>query len=158
MTRREVHTGDMKTRQIPPVDLPVAGVLVRENESLVLPEPNAPMSDAAAYLAELAFNEEVLTIRLERSSEKNPPKFHDFHVNGVSEWVPVGVPHKLKRKFVEVIARAQPYDVQTEVVEEHGMDPMNRVLRNARMKYPFSVIHDPNPRGFDWLTKLMQSV
>lgn len=147
----------MKTREHPPINMPPAGVLVRENEDIVLPEPNAPMNDTQAYLAELAFNEEVLTIRLERSAEKNPPSLKDFSVNGATEWVPFGQPYKIKRKFVEVIARSQPYDVQTEVVEEYGRDPMNRVIRTSRTKFPFSVIHDPNPRGFDWLTKLLQS-
>lgn len=156
MARTEVHTGDMKTREVPPRDLS-PGVLVQESEAIVLPEPNAPMNDTASYLAELAFNEEVLTIRLERSAERNPPPAKDFHVNGQTEWVPFGVPYRLKRKFVEVIARSQPYDVQTEVVETHGQDPMNRVIRTSRTKFPFSVIHDPNPRGFDWLTKLLQS-
>lgn len=153
MARREVHTDDMSTRDIGDVNLPMQGVITRETETIVVPEADT-RSD---QLKELAFNEEVLTIRLERSSERNAPKFHDFYVNGVAEWIPVGEPYKVKRKFVAVIARSQPYDVQTEVIEEPGRDPFNKIIRNARSKYPFSVIHDPNPKGYEWLTKLMQS-
>lgn len=153
MARREVHTDDMDTRDIGDVTLPAQGVIMREAEAIALPD--GPVEND--QLKNLAFNEEVMTIRLERSSEKNAPHFHDFHVNGVTEWVPVGQPYKIKRKFVEVIARSQPYDVQTEVIEEPGRDPFNRVIRNSRSKYPFSVIHDPNPKGFAWLTNIMQS-
>lgn len=152
MARREAHTDDMQTRDVPDLHLPRSGVLVREAESIV-PVETEKTSD---QLAELAFNEEVLTIRLERSPEKNAPKFVDAYVNGEQVWIPVGQPCNIKRKFVAVLARAQPYDVQTEVDDTDG-DPRNRVVRNARSKYPFSVIRDPSPRGFDWLTKVMQS-
>ena len=152
MARREAHTDDMPTREYPDVHIPASGVLVREAESIVQAEPGTTNDQ----LAELAFNEEVLTIRLERSPEKNAPKFVDAYVNGEQVWIPVGQPCNIKRKFVAVLARAQPYDVQTEVDDTDG-DPRNRVVRNARSKYPFSVIRDPSPRGFDWLTKVMQS-
>ncbi len=142
----------MPTREYPDVHIPASGVLVREAESIVQAEPGTTNDQ----LAELAFNEEVLTIRLERSPEKNAPKFVDAYVNGEQAWIPVGQPCNIKRKFVAVLARAQPYDVQTEVDDTDG-EPRNRVVRNARSKYPFSVLRDPSPRGFDWLTKVMQS-
>ena len=151
--RKEQHSGDTPTRDVPSILMPHTGPVVREAEDIVLPEAETRND----YLADLAFMEEVMTIRLERTAEKNAPRWHAFYVNGRPEWVPVGVPWKLKRKYVEVIARAQPYDVQTEVVEIMGQDPQNKIVRDARVKYPFSVVHDPNPAGPDWLAKILMT-
>jgi len=147
--RKEIHTGDMKTR-----DLPVLGgnVLVHEAEPVLLLEATDISKD---YLKELAFNEEWLTIRLERTGEKNAPKWVQFGVNGITKWLHPGVPVKIQRKYVEVLARSVPYDVETEVEDATVAYPRNDIVRNARAKYPFSVIHDPNPRGAEWLTKVM---
>lgn len=139
----------MPTREVPDVDLSADRVA----EKIVLAEPDTDRE----YLDALAFGEEMVTIRLERGREKNAPKLLDFYVNGVVKWVPVGQPVTLQRKYVEVIARAQPYAVNTEVDEEGPDGPVNRVTRSASAMFPFSVIRDPNPCGFDWLTKVMQS-
>jgi len=147
--RKEAHTGDMKLR-----DLPVIGgsVLVHEGEPIVLAESSDATKD---YLKELSFMEDVMTIRLEKTGEKNAPKWHQFSVNGVTEWVQPGMPWKLKRKYVEVIARAVPWDIQTETGSPQDEHPKNNLVRNPRSRFPFSVIHDPSPRGAEWLTKIL---
>ena len=40
MARTEVHTGEMRTREIPPLVIPAAGPIARENEDIVLAEPS----------------------------------------------------------------------------------------------------------------------
>jgi hypothetical protein len=32
---------------------------------------------------------------------------------------------------------------------------VNLISRNTSQKYPFSVIKDPNPRGYQWLTTVL---
>ena len=150
MARTEVHTGEMKTREVPTIVLSDEGPIEREPETIVLVDK--PME--TDYMKELAFNEEILTIRLERTNDKYQPARLDFYVQGRAEWVPVGRPWKVARKYVEVIARSQPYDVRT-TVTKHEDHEENRVERHTIAKHPFSVIHDPNPRGMDWLQRIM---
>lgn len=146
--RAEKHSEDFAKRDIPIVD--AAGT--RETEIITSPEPN-PQAD---YLAELKFMEEPVTIVLGRSSEKFAPQMHCFRVNGVARWIRVGIPTTIPRKYVEVIARAQPYSVETEVIK-HEAHEENKVIRTASGKYPFSVVRDDNPRGFDWLSKILMT-
>lgn len=147
--RKEINTGDMKTRELPTLG---GDVLVHEAEPIVLLESSDVSKD---YLKELAFMEEWVTIRLERTGEKNAAKWVQFGVNGVIKWLQPGVPVRVQRKYVEVLARSVPYDVETEVEDATVAYPRNEIVRNARAKYPFSVIEDKNPRGAEWLTKVM---
>ena len=155
-SRREVHTADMALPDTPDIILPgLDEPLIRENESIA----TLDSSSRDDYYKELQFMEEMVTIRLEPSSEKNAPSVIDVYVNGRPEWIPVGKPFTLARKYVEVLARAKPIEVQTSHdTPETSMngDPQNRVVRTIRSKHPFSVINDPNPRGIDWLTRIMQ--
>lgn len=147
---KELNTADMETREVPSIALPDTGPIERDREEIVMVDK--PMN--TDYMSELAFMEEPVTIMLARSSEKFAPAILDFYVNGKPLWIRVGYKATIPRKYVEVIARTQPYDVRTSVVKhEHHED--NRVERQTINKYPFSVLHDPNPRGPEWLQRVM---
>ena len=148
MSRVERHTADMPTRSIADIILGDS----RPPEEIVMAEPGVLSND---YADAIAFGEEFVTIRIERSSEPNAPQMLDFYVNGIAHWVPVGVPHTLRRKYVEVIARSQPYSVTADYTENSGQDPVNRISRNATARYPFSVVKD-TPRGHEWLAQVMR--
>lgn len=150
--RKEVHTGDMPTRQPVPIVVAPEGPVVREAETIELADTPMAKSD----LDELAFMEERVTIRVEPLAEEFAPTVLDFYVNGRAEWVPVGQEWTLPRKYVEVIARAQPFKVRTQTGNVNDEKPENRIVRSQRAQYPFSVLHDPNPRGREWLTRIMR--
>lgn len=118
------------------------------------------IADASAvgdYAAELAFMEEKVTILLHRGREKNAPTAEMVGVNGVIKWLPVDTPVKIERKFVENLARAQPINVNTRSGESSGDDlTFNHVDRNLSSLVSFSVLDDPNPRGREWLTRVMR--
>lgn len=149
-SRREVHTSDLPAGQRASFELD-GEVLTRPDEEIITEADPAITSND--YAAELAFMEEPVTIMLDRGREKYAPTVLDFYVNGRAEWVPVGREWTLKRKYVEVIARATPYDVQTEIQDEQGEKPRNMVHRYTSTKFPFSVIKD-SPKGFAWLAKI----
>ena len=148
--RKEYSTEDMAVRNVPPVILPSVGDIARDDETIVVARDDI-LEDG---LDELAFNEEPVTIVLSRSSEKFAPAIKDFYVNGKAMWIRVGVPQTVPRKYVEVIARAQPFDVRTNVVKHEERED-NMVERNLIVAHPFSVIRDDNPRGHEWLRKVM---
>lgn len=154
--RRETHTADFEQGQLPDIVMPGLDEIVnREPESIAVAD--GPISKD--YASELAFNEEVLTIRIEPLREKNPPKMIDVYVMGRAEWIPVGQPYKVKRKYVDVLARCKPIGVTTQVGTTNDENPENRIVRSVSSQYPFSVIHDPSgAKGADWLTKIMYEV
>lgn len=161
MGRREVHTEDMKIEQ----KGAILGSLADRSPEIVLADPETMKSVAA----DLAFNEEPVTIRLEPSSEKNAAKMHYVAVNGKGAevfmnggWVemaylPVNRILITKRKYVAVLATAK-FDTVTTQHADSGQGESefidNRVDRQTSAVASFSVIEDKNPKGAVWLQEL----
>lgn len=129
-----------------PTMMPVGDNIIETVEDGALPSSQADR---------LAFNEEPIEIRLEPRSERNAPRMIDVAVNGERKWIPVGVPVRLRRKFVEGLARAQPYSVATDVGTAMEATPHNHAIRTPYRLHPFTVLRDDNPRGAAWLNKVM---
>jgi hypothetical protein len=149
-SQREHLSVDEPVRELPPIvdraDL--------EGEAIVA-DPKL-LADQQ-QIDNLAFNEEMLTIVLHKGREKYSPSHHDFFVNGQGIRLPVDTEVKVARKFVEVMARSQPMDVSTDhETRTNEGDPVNRIIRSLSSNYPFTVIHDPNPRGRVWLASVMR--
>lgn len=149
------HTADMHVGQQGAGRIVMPGldeVLVRE------PAEIEPITDSALTmdsLGDIMFMEELVKIRVEPLTEKNPRKLIDLYVNGVPEWVPVGKPWIMRRKYVEVLARSKPMSVQTRHEQpEESLDPQNEVIRSTSAQFPFSVLQD-TPKGVAWLNKIM---
>jgi hypothetical protein len=148
------HTADMEVGQqtagnfiLPPLDMPI------DRESIAI-EP-VVSSLTKNDFAEMMFMEELVKIRVEPLNEKNPRKMIDLYVNGKAEWVPVGRPWIMRRKYVEVLARSKPMSVQTKHESaEESLNPQNEVIRTTSSQFPFSVLED-TPRGIEWLNRLM---
>lgn len=149
------HTGDMAVGQQGAGKLLMPGldeVLVRESPVV---EPVTDTNLTMDSLGEIMFMEELVKIRIEPLTEKNPRKLVDLYVNGVPEWVPVGRPWVMRRKFVEVLARSKPISVQTKHEQpEESLDPRNEIIRTTSAQFPFSVLQD-TPRGIAWLNQIM---
>jgi alkanesulfonate monooxygenase SsuD/methylene tetrahydromethanopterin reductase-like flavin-dependent oxidoreductase (luciferase family) len=149
--QKELHTEEVRGRAKPAINLQDSVADIRDNEELII-ETN-PMD--MAYIDELAFMEEKITIRLEPSADRYSPKFIDVAVNGRVEWLEVGTPIKVARKYIEVLARAKSDTFITIAPNTNDENPVNLISRNTSQKYPFSVIKDPNPRGYQWLTTVL---
>lgn len=152
---KEVSTSDMDLGTKSDIILPgLDDVLVRDPEEIAVVEGTSAEGD---YAEQLAFMEELMQIRIEPSREKHAAQLIDVYVQGRAEWIPVGRPWIIKRKYVEVLARAKPIGIETthETAEE-SLDPQNKVVRTVSLLHPFSVLHDPNPKGFEWLSRIMQ--
>lgn len=128
-----------------------------------------PVTDFKKEQADaLAFAEEPIKIMIHRAGGKNPPPTTDLiSVNGIhaellfkNGWVPIGyIPRGqvvvTKRKYVEQIARAKTKSISTRVVERENENPLNLLDPVYVASMAFSVVHDPNPRGQQWLEKLL---
>lgn len=148
------HTADM------PVGQQGAGRLVMPGLDEVLVREQVEIEPVVTSLTKndfdtIMFMEELVKVRIEPLMEKNPRKMVDLYVNGIPEWVPVGRPWIMRRKYVEVLARSKPMSIQTKHEQpEESLDPQNEVIRSTSAQFPFSVLQD-TPRGIEWLNNIM---
>jgi hypothetical protein len=161
MARQELNTATMR------IDQPdaIIGDLADREPDVITADPSVMNKD---YADELSFMSDWLTIRLEPSGAENAPDTFPCWINGVGARVlvngqpviwthlPVGPEITVQRSVVEVIARSKTARVQT----EHTGDPFrqlaNKTSRNVSQTQPFSIIHDPNPRGRAWVAEMIR--
>jgi hypothetical protein len=152
---RELHSDDLPITQPPEL---AANLMPDDREADVIVATDAVLH--GGYAQELAFMEEMVTIVLYKKREKFAPNVYDFHVNGKGVRIWCDTPTRIQRKFLEVIARAQPYDVTTNYNknEDKGEQAVceNFTHRHQSAAYPFTVVEDKNPRGSAWLMKVMR--
>lgn len=158
--RPELHTADIGIEQKPAIES--RDDLANE---IVAAPPDVLKKE---YAEQLAFNEEPVTIRIERSSEKFAPRVVDAWCNGKGaevlvngRWVetsylPIGVAVTTKRKYVEILARSKLDTINTKVEDRDSEKPQNLIERSTSSRAPFSVIEDRNPKGAAWLTGLVK--
>ena len=153
---RERHTDDLPVSKKPAIE---------SRDDLIGEVVEAPEALHKEYLEVLAFMEEPVTIRIERSSEKFAPPMIPCWVNGKGaevftngKWVaqghlPVGVPITTKRKYVEVLVAAKIDSVQTKVqkFEDHEK---NMIERFPSSTAPLSILEDRSPKGAAWFAGL----
>lgn len=156
MPRKAVHTEDFAIRQPSDVVMPALDkVFVPEPEAIAVVDKPDTKAGRDAMLAALKFNEDLLTIILEPSSDENAPQYQDVSCNGRIHLVPVGEEYTLPRKFVEILVLSMPIKVRTVVEENKGQDPINHIRKRASAKFPLTITHDPAAgRGTEWLRRL----
>lgn len=63
---------------------------------------------------------------------------------------------KVKRYIVEVLARMKKTRFENKkITDDQGIDHYT-YPQHSGLVYPFSVLHDPDPRGRDWLRAILQ--
>lgn len=146
--QREIHSSDLPLRALEDLE--------DEDRTPDIITCTEKMADGD-YAAELAFMEEEVEIILRKGREKFAPLYEMFGVDGKTLWVMTDRPTKLKRKYLEVMARSQPMDIRTESGEDvSDALTFNRTQRHLSSNFSFSVIKDPSPKGGAWLAKLMR--
>lgn len=101
-----------------------------------------------------AFMEELVVIEVHRSTDKNAVPQVPVGVNGDKIWIPRGLPVRLPRKFVGVLAQSQEAAFRTDDNPDPNADEGKVIRRTNGLVYPFSVIRDDNPRGRAWLERV----
>ena len=139
-----------------------------EGESI---EPIVTEALIDGYTEALKFNEEPITIRIEQSNiggMETAPTHVSCSVNGrpaeiwdgqrwlLVGWLPVGEVITTKRKYAEVLILSKHMTVDTTVLTNPGKDPENIMRRPVSSRFPVSIIQDKNPKGMEWVTRLMR--
>lgn len=113
--------------------------------------PGPRLKDKAAIEAFMA---EMVTVMIYPSAEKFPEDPVMLSVNGRQIYVQRNKPTMMRRCYVERLARAK----QEGITQDPGNpDPTvaNKLNISAALRYPFSVIEDPNRNGHAWLQKIL---
>lgn len=102
--------------------------------------------------AEEAFMHEVVEVLLAETTDENAAPHIILNVNGVNQPVFRGVSTRMRRCFVEVLARCKETKYN-QVQDKYELDRQELKARTAHA-YPFQMF-DKNPRGQAWLKAVM---
>lgn len=104
----------------------------------------------------LAFNEEKVKVMIHESTDENAENPVQLCVNGRNQFLFRGQPLVIRRKYLEVLARAK--GTRYAQRKEGTAEQQNMMLPHSALKYPFTVIEDPNPKGAAWLQGILNQV
>jgi hypothetical protein len=105
--------------------------------------------------AKLAFLEEKVEVMVHESADPNAEPIVETWVNGTAQRFVRGQTQVVRRKFVEVLARAKNTGIKTNEAMDYNGDRTTAIVKHTALKYPFSVVRDENPRGAAWLKQVM---
>lgn len=159
MARAPLNTADVKIEQAAPIETAEDRInqIVAGDESILEDKEQADR---------LAMAEDPVKIIINPSNEENAPTSYPVWVNGRGgevfmngQWLPitylpVGVELTVKRKYVEVLARAKTDNIRTVHDSANVERPRNIVQRTTSAVANFTVLEDANPRGPAWFAEL----
>jgi hypothetical protein len=101
-----------------------------------------------------AFMNEYVEIMVHPTADKSHNRVVVPEVNGTNQPIIRGVKQKVRRKFVEALARATDTNYDQRCNDPVNRDRIEMVAREA-VTYPFSVYGDSD-RGAAWLNSILQ--
>ena len=131
------------------------GDIIDGQEGLILESKGNPNSVEFKQKADaLAFMEELVTVYIAESEKEDAAPFFGISVNGESKVFFRDKTATVKRKFVEVLARARPMGfTSVEYTRNDGARAYKQASKRI-VRYPFSTIGD-SARGNEWLKKVL---
>lgn len=113
-------------------------------------DPISSDKDLNKLFEQEKFMEEELKVEVHASSNESDPPHLLLNVNGMNMPVVRGYVTRMKRKYVEVLARMKETKYTQATPNPMQPDNIQMIPRTVEV-YPFTVVEDPNPRGHAWL-------
>lgn len=101
------------------------------------------------------FMNEMVTVMIHDSTDENDTELVQVSINGRNQFIRRGYPQQVRRCYVERLARAKKTSFNQNLDERLGEAGVNRLMSHHALKYPFSIVEDPNPKGAAWLRNLL---
>lgn len=105
--------------------------------------------------AQLAFMEEMVDVMVHESADPNAEAIVETWCNGTAQRFIRGQVQTVRRKYVEILARAKNTGITTREIMDHQGDRTTAIAKHTALRYPFSIVRDANPRGAAWLKQAM---
>ena len=111
-----------------------------------------------SYAEQLAFLEEPVEVMVAEPQDEKESNLVQLFVQGRSQMIIPGQPIVIKRKYLEVLARAKQIRYKPVVkINDLTGAPINMMIPRLVLRYNFSVIQDKNPKGAEWLRRILAS-
>lgn len=130
----------------------VDGVEVFDDEPTV--ETVSESKDFSQLAADESFMNEHVTVLVHSTTDENQAPHIVLNCNGVNQPVVRGVPTKVRRKYIEILARMKETKYRQHTPNASEPDRTEMIARSA-LAYPFDLIEDANPRGRAWLQNVL---
>lgn len=149
---------DSPETEVPkPSDITFDSVYVPDQPEIIqVAAPSGGAGDSK-QLEELRFNEEFVDVMVHESTDKNSEDPVFTACNGVTQYFFRGQVQTVRRKYLAILASCKEHSIKTVEYTQPDGSRATKIVRTASLKYPFSVISDPNPRGAPWLRGLLAS-
>ena len=150
MVKRSVNTQEEQIGQPQSYELPSSGPVGPLESDIELCDTPHFKSKAK----ELAFMDEMVAVKIADSGNPNEEQYVETGNGGIPQFIERGKWQMVKRKFVEVLARAKVDHVATpEFVDPSGARSV-RIVTTPALKYQFEM-RDHNPDGHVWLQRIL---
>jgi len=150
MTKKKVteaHSGDLRKGESIPI-----GEIGKDSAGIDPVSEN----DHAKAIDDEVFANQMLTIVIATSNDKEDLTIVTPSVNGVNQPIVRGVESQIKRKYVEALARCTYTRYEQKTPDPSKPDKIQMIERIS-LVYPFSVLHDPHPNGREWLKDILKA-
>lgn len=151
-TRHDLDTTDHQIGQDAPRILRATGPAEDSLDAAQVEPIEKPLTQDKVAL--LAFMEEVLTVVVHDTTNPAEEDIVEVWNGGIVQRFPRGVEHKVRRKYVEVLARAKHTRyTQRKLPDNAGYEN----VPHTALRYPFTVVSDPSgDKGKAWLKAILQ--
>lgn len=154
MTTKTTDTRDLKVGQTQQHDIPMTGSIDRSAFQDEFEAIDTPDYDVVAKRT--AFFNELVEVKILEDQRPNAEQFIQTSVNGVNQFFERGMPVFVKRMFVEILARARPFNITTQEYVDSNGSRATKIVKTFGLQYPFTVLSDPNPDGRRWLESVLK--
>lgn len=128
------------------------GVEVLDDAPVI--ETVSESKDFGQLAADESFMNELVTVMVHASTDENQAPHIIVNCNGTNQPIVRGVPTKIRRKYVEILARMKETKY-TQVTPNPAAPDVSELRARHGLAYPFEVMEDPNSRGRAWLSNVL---
>lgn len=101
------------------------------------------------------FMQDMLTIIVHDSNDDADDEIVETWVNGRAQRFLRGREQQVRRCYVEALARSKRTTYKQKLDHRLGEAGFNMMHPHHALRYPFSVISDPSPKGREWLVNVL---
>ena len=152
---KELNAAEMFEGQEKSAVMPTTGSIASTIDEVRLVEPVHTDGVDKVYADALAFMEEKVTVMIHEDADPNAENPVQVACNGTNQFFLRGQAQDVRRKYVEILARAKRTRISTPEITDGSGARTNGLRSASSLRYPFSVLHDSNPKGPAWLKSVL---
>ena len=130
----------------------VAGIEILDDTPTV--DPVSQVADLRELAASEMFMNEMVEVMVHSSTDENQSPHVILNCNGTNQPIMRGVPTRVRRKYVEILARMKETKYSQVTRNAAAPDQIDMIARHG-LAFPFEMLSDENPRGRAWLQNVL---